>query len=153
MEADMKSHVVAAFRKLKYRRFAAILLFSLAGVGLGLLYQQNKSPQNPPPVLVEQGDYGDFYRENAGQIVFYTLSTCPLCQSIKEILDAREVPYVERDIESSEKFLSDARLLNARRVPLLLIGSHKVEGYDPEKTIAVLQKEGFFPELSDSISP
>lgn len=149
----MKNHVIATFRNLKTRRIAAILLFSLAGVGLGLLYQQNSSPQSAPPVLVERGDYSDFYRDNAGQIVFYTLSTCPLCQGIKEVLETRGVSYVERDIESSEKFLSDAKLLGARRVPLLLIGNHKIEGYDPDRTIAVLQKEGFLQELSDSTRP
>ena len=75
----------------------------------------------------------------AGEVVLYATSWCGYCEQTRKFLRARQVPYVEHDIERSAAARREFELLNGRGVPLLVIRGKVVHGYNPQAMRAALQ--------------
>lgn len=68
------------------------------------------------------------------KIVIYSISGCSHCRAVKEYLDARKIPYINRDVEQDEDALD--MLVNrydTTGVPLVVIGDDDaiIRGFDP----------------------
>jgi glutaredoxin len=131
------THVIG---KMKKAHVLAIVVCLALGAGAGYAYQNLNRPAYPP-ALIETGDYRDYYREGDQRVIVYTLSTCSLCDRMRTLLDEHAIGYTEREIDSNAAFRTEALALNARSTPLLLIGNHKIEGYDEKRTLAILRQE------------
>ncbi|WP_407351197.1 glutaredoxin family protein [Luteimonas sp. R10] len=119
----------------------AVAVCVLAGAGAGFAYQELRAP--PSSAVVQTGDYSAYLPEDGRKVVFYSLSTCQFCNLTRALLEENAVAYDERKLDADEAFLEQAHALNARSVPLLLVGGHKIEGYDEARILAVLEQERF----------
>jgi glutaredoxin len=73
-----------------------------------------------------------------GEVVLYATSWCGYCERTRKFLRAREVPFVEHDIERSETARQAYEALGGQGVPLLLIRGKVVRGYSPDAFLAAL---------------
>ncbi|HOI17689.1 MAG TPA: glutaredoxin domain-containing protein [Geobacteraceae bacterium] len=69
------------------------------------------------------------------KIVLYSTSWCPHCREAREYLTARNIPFMELDVETDEEALDTLiTKYGTKRVPLIVIGDDDavVEGFTPE---------------------
>ena len=62
-------------------------------------------------------------------VTLYTSTDCSPCESGRRLLQARGVPFVERQVTSGEDAEALNRLTGGRSVPTLTIGSQALRGY------------------------
>ena len=68
------------------------------------------------------------------KIVLYSTSWCPHCREAREYLTARNIPFIELDVETDEEALDTLiTKYGTKRVPLIVIGDDDavVEGFTP----------------------
>lgn len=124
---------------------STVLVVALAlglGVGAGYLVRNSGLIGGGGGVELVQGDYSDVYAKAGGDIVLYSLSTCPFCHKAKELLDKRKVRYVERVIDKDEAARKEADGLKIQSVPVIYIGDQSMRGYDEAKLAELLDKHG-----------
>lgn len=120
----------------------AVVLCLLGGAGAGLLYQELRRPP-PAAASVQTGNYSAYLPEGGRKVVFYSLSACEFCKLARGLLEKHSIAYELRELDASEAHREQARALGARSVPLLIIGDHKVEGWDEARIVAILEQERF----------
>jgi len=74
------------------------------------------------------------------QVIFYSTSWCPICKQAREYMRSKEIPFAEYDVEKSDKGKADMEKLNARGVPIMLIGDQKLMGFQPAQFDAAYAK-------------
>lgn len=122
---------------------AVVALALGLGVGAGYLVRNSGLiGGGGKGVEVEQGDYSAVYAKAGGDIVLYSLSTCPFCHKAKELLDKRNVRYVERVIDKDEVARKEADGLKIKSVPVIYIGDQSMRGFDEAKLVELLEKHG-----------
>lgn len=72
--------------------------------------------------------------------VFMT-SWCGYCKKLERFLNEKGIPYVAYDIEKDSSAASTFKQLGGRGVPVVRIGSHVVQGYNPDAVMGYY-KEG-----------
>jgi len=72
-------------------------------------------------------------RRTSAPVVIYSTSHCGWCTRAKQYFASRGVTYEERDIERSDAANADFKRLGGRGVPLIMVGSEKVEGFDQKR--------------------
>jgi glutaredoxin len=65
--------------------------------------------------------------------VMYTTATCPFCAKARELLDARKVPFIEVDVDKSQRGFEEFQRLGGVGVPVLVINDRVIHGYEREK--------------------
>lgn len=130
---------------MKWLRMGMVGLFALAGAGLAHWYSGPRERTALPPVQVQLGDYSAFHDPGGARVVLYTLASCPVCGVAKQALDAHGVAYAERRLDDAPSLRDDLRALGARSVPLMIVGRHKVEGFDREVFRETLEAESLLP--------
>ncbi len=121
---------------------AVVALALGLGVGAGYLVRNSSLIGGGKGVELEQGDYSAVYAKAGGDIVLYSLSTCPFCHKAKELLDKRNVRYVERVIDKDEVARKEADGLKIKSVPVIYIGDQSMRGFDEAKLVELLEKHG-----------
>ncbi len=76
-------------------------------------------------------------------VTLYTGSDCTPCDSGRQLLRARGVPYVERTINTEEDAQALDRLAGGRMVPALTIGAQALRGYSPTDWASYLDAAGY----------
>jgi glutaredoxin len=66
----------------------------------------------------------------AQEVVMYTTSHCPYCAQAKQYLSQKGVRYREVDIEHSITGKDEYRRLGGNGVPLIMVGTRKVDGFN-----------------------
>jgi len=62
-------------------------------------------------------------------ITMYTKSNCPNCVTAKQLLQSRNMPFIEIDIETGNRFANFvANYPEARQMPQIFIGDQRVGG-------------------------
>jgi mycoredoxin len=84
----------------------------------------------PAPIVVPAGF----------QAILYATATCPYCAKARKLLDARNVPYLEIDVDKSEEGFAEYKKLNGNGVPVLVIKDQVIHGFDRTAIEAALQK-------------
>ncbi|KQV51059.1 MULTISPECIES: glutaredoxin family protein [unclassified Duganella] len=69
-------------------------------------------------------------------IVMYATATCPYCAKARAHMAARGIPYEERDAGDSQEFGQ----LGGRGVPLFVIGSEVLHGFNPAALDAAIRR-------------
>ncbi|GFE62825.1 glutaredoxin domain-containing protein [Geobacter sp. AOG2] len=68
-----------------------------------------------------------------GTVELYVTSWCGYCKRAQSYLKSKGVPYVAYDIEQDSAARQRHKDLGGHGVPLIIIGSHKMNGFSPEE--------------------
>ncbi len=67
--------------------------------------------------------------EASKKVVMYSASWCGACKKAREYFEANQIQYKEYDVESSKKGRTDYRRLDAKGVPVILVGKRRMNGF------------------------
>jgi glutaredoxin len=76
------------------------------------------------------------------EVVLYGTSWCALCKKSRWFLEDHGIAYCEYDIEQSTAGATHYKKLEGRTIPLIMIGSRRVEGFDKDNIASALRQEG-----------
>jgi len=65
-------------------------------------------------------------------VVMYTTSHCPACKAAKQYMAQKGIRYQEIDVEATREANEAFQKTGARGVPLIMVGSKKMEGFNPQ---------------------
>ncbi len=68
-------------------------------------------------------------RKRATNVVMYSTSWCGYCKQAAQHFRKNKIPFTEYDIEKSEQAAKEYKKLNGRGVPIILIGSQRMNGF------------------------
>lgn len=120
---------------------AIVALALLVGLGAGRAYSTHKLAKSNR-LVVAQGDYA-LYLVRPEQIAFYSLESCGGCKKTRQLLRELGVDYVERPADTSTVHRQELHRLEAERVPVIVTAEAKLEGYDRDRIIALLEEQGY----------
>ena len=95
-----------------------------SGGGAALPYQLNQTVQRYPVTL-------------------YTSSTCAPCNSGRNLLVNRGVPFTEKTVETNEDIAALQRLAGNNSLPLLTIGGQQLKGFSDSEWSQYLDAAGY----------
>lgn len=67
------------------------------------------------------------------KVVLYSSSRCVKCQEARQYLMAKKIPFVEFDVQKSRRGAKDFARLKGRGVPILLIGTVRLDGFEKHR--------------------
>lgn len=76
-------------------------------------------------------------------VTLYTSSECAPCNSGRNLLNARGIPYTEKTIGTSEDADALKRLSGQASLPFLTIGSQQIKGYSDSEWTQFLDAAGY----------
>lgn len=76
-------------------------------------------------------------------VTLYTSKDCAPCNSGRNLLNARGIPYSERTIETSQDADALKRLSGETSLPLLTIGAQQLKGYSDTEWTQYLNAAGY----------
>ncbi len=97
----------------------------------------------------ESRNYAEFVQANQSApkgrevVNLYTATWCGYCNRLKKALDVSGVPYVDHDIENSVEGKNYFEKSNFGGVPVTVVGSEIIEGYDADRLESVLDRAGY----------
>jgi glutaredoxin len=77
------------------------------------------------------------------RVRIYTTTSCGYCKKAKAQLVARRVAFDEIDVEASDSARREFASLGGRGVPVILVGSQRMDGYNAGRLEAMLQSAGY----------
>jgi glutaredoxin len=77
------------------------------------------------------------------RVRIYTTAWCGYCKKAKAQLAARGVAFDEVDVETSDSGHREYKALGGRGVPVILVGSQRMDGYDAGRLDAMLRNAGY----------
>lgn len=77
------------------------------------------------------------------KVVIYTTQRCGYCNKAKAYFRNKGVAYSEYDVETSSKGRRDYKKLQGRGVPIIMVGSKRLNGFSESRLSAVLQAAGY----------
>lgn len=126
--------------RLPYTTIALIAVLLVGGWQWWQKHQQATQAQVKYADLVKANQAAPKGRE---VINLYTATWCGYCKHLKESLDASGVPYVDHDVETSEEGKSFFESHNFVGIPVTVVGSETIEGYDADRLESVLNRDGY----------
>ena len=76
------------------------------------------------------------------QVIMYATDWCPYCRKAREFFARNGVRYVERDIEKSPAAKAEYDKLGARGVPVILVGTQRMNGFSEDRLAQLLKSAG-----------
>ena len=77
-------------------------------------------------------------------VILYTSACGAPCDGARQLLIKRGIPYSNKDLQDSEEARSEVQKLTGRlNVPLLVVGSDKIEGFEVGRWQAALDRAGY----------
>ena len=76
-------------------------------------------------------------------VVIYTSQDCAPCQSGRNLLVNRGVPFSEKTVESNDDIAALRRLAGTQDLPVLTIGAQRIQGYSDAEWSAYLDAAGY----------
>ncbi len=81
-------------------------------------------------------------KQKQPRITLYSTRGCAHCRQLKQWLQQRQIRFQEMDVQRNARALKDFQRQGGRAVPLLMVGGHKIQGFDPKRLPAQLRKAG-----------
>ena len=106
---------------------ALSVLFALAATASALA--QSPAPVSPPPAA-SSPQASQAQPAAAVPVVMYATAWCPYCAKARAYFKRTNTAYVEHDIEKSADAHAEFKRLGGRGVPLILVGSEKLRGFN-----------------------
>jgi glutaredoxin len=82
-----------------------------------------------PVAAYTSGDFSELLGAHGTQVVMYSTTDCPYCQSARDLLAAMGMAYTDLLIDQSEAAKLDFINRGGIGVPLLYIGDRRIVGY------------------------
>lgn len=79
-------------------------------------------------------------------VTLYGGNNCLPCDSGRQMLQQRGIPYVERQVLTAEDSAALERLTGARTIPTLTIGAQRLRGFNPAEWATYIDAAGYPPE-------
>jgi glutaredoxin len=76
-------------------------------------------------------------------VTLYTGEPCNACDTARRLLQQRGVPYTERRVTTDEDGAALERLIGARSVPSLMVGSQPLRGFNDADWASYLDAAGY----------
>lgn len=76
-------------------------------------------------------------------VTLYTGEPCPVCDTARQLLVQRGVPFTERRVTTDEDGVALERLVGARSVPSLTLGSQPLRGFNDADWSRFLDAAGY----------
>lgn len=125
---------------------AVVAVSLLVGIGAGRAYSAHKLAKSSA-LVITHGEYS-LYIARPQQVAFYSLESCDGCKKARQLLRELGVDYVERPADSLVAHRQELHRLDAKRVPVIVTANSKLEGFDREKMISLLQEQGYIPSAA-----
>ncbi len=87
--------------------------------------------------------YKHIPREGARDVIIYTTEWCPYCKSLRKTLTQYNIPYTDYDTEKSIHGILGFWALRGRGVPIVVIGTEVIYGYDGQLITDALINAGY----------
>jgi glutaredoxin 3 len=91
--------------------------------------QARKAPQRVAPATTEEKP--PVAQAVSTKVVIYTTPTCPHCRRALQHMQARNIAYVQKDVQHDQANRAEFKRLGGRGVPHILMGDTVVVGFDP----------------------
>jgi glutaredoxin len=75
-------------------------------------------------------------------VVLYGTSWCTYCKQVREYLKSQNVSFTDYDIENSEEGKRKFQEVNGQGVPLIFVGSTRLDGFDRGNLHSALKQHG-----------
>ncbi len=75
-------------------------------------------------------------------ITLYGTSGCNHCRQLKQWLQQRQIRFVEMDVQHNRRAYKDFQRHGGRTVPLLVVSTYRIQGFDAKRLPAQLRKAG-----------
>ncbi|MFQ5546150.1 MAG: glutaredoxin domain-containing protein [Acidiferrobacterales bacterium] len=79
---------------------------------------------------------------NGPTVKILSTTWCGVCKKAKTYLSQKGVAFREYDVEHSEAGKREYKRLNGKGVPIILVGDHRMDGFNRPKLEAMLRKNG-----------
>lgn len=76
-------------------------------------------------------------------VILFTAKNCPPCNSARDYLNKRGVPFAERTVETSDDGMELKRLTNAEGVPVATLGGQVMVAFDSDAWSNALDATGY----------
>lgn len=73
----------------------------------------------------------------AAAVTLYSASWCGYCRKARAYFQRKSIPFEEFDVETSAKGRLDYAVMKGRGVPIILVGRHRMDGFDAERFAAL----------------
>ena len=115
------------------------LLILSSGLGAGYLVVNIPKWLKSPYV---EGNYAAYYPNAQTKVVVYGTSTCPYCLKTREFLQAKNITFVDHDVQKSDRAQKELAQLGSQTVPVILIGDRQIRGFTQAALESALKKVG-----------
>lgn len=78
-------------------------------------------------------------------VVLYGTSWCSHCKNARAYLDSLGIEYTDYDIEASTIAKQKYLALKGKGVPLIFVGSVRIDGFNPKQIEQALHQQGLLP--------
>lgn len=75
------------------------------------------------------------------KVVMYSTPSCAVCKRARQFFKARGIPFRELDIERNGMARRELERMNARGVPVILVGGKRLNGFSENAFLALYEGE------------
>lgn len=75
------------------------------------------------------------------EAIVYTVSNCEFCDRTKAFLARREVPFLEKNINSDRAAQRELEQLDVQAVPVTVYGTEVIVGYNRNRLTAIFGRD------------
>jgi glutaredoxin len=75
----------------------------------------------------------------AKKVVMYSAPWCGVCKQARQFFKARGIPFREMDVERSTMARRELERMNARGVPVILVGGKRMNGFSEQRFMALYE--------------
>jgi len=77
------------------------------------------------------------------EVKMYATDWCGYCRKAREYFARNGIHYTELDVEKSEAARVEYKSMGARGVPLILVGTQRMNGYSEQRLAQMLKAAGY----------
>lgn len=122
------------------RTVMILLLVSLLGWGAGHALR-SEVMAGEQPASAGHLAHDAIQQRLHSDVVLYTLADCDYSKKAKAFFDARGIAYAELDVGESLDAREEAKSLGAVKVPFMLVGDARIEGFDESRLMKAIGEE------------
>ena len=74
------------------------------------------------------------------KVVMYSAAWCGVCKRAREFFQARGIPFREMDVEQNTLARRELERMNARGVPVILVGGKRMNGFSSERFMTLYRE-------------
>lgn len=77
------------------------------------------------------------------KVTLYTTTWCGYCKKARAYLNARNIPFDDVDVETTDRGRREYREMGGNGVPVIFVGSQRMDGYDQSGLEGMLKAAGW----------